>query len=158
MQLFSETALTMKTIAYILSAVLLFTGCSSYKSLLDGSNPSGTEYYNSTYRGQTHSQIVMDFGAPNREVSDGGDGIILVYEDVSTSSYVYSTGYVDHDVNVSYIQFFLDGQGVCYNVKTNRLSPAQEQSIRRGFLAGYGVFSGVTLIGGLAILIGMLAH
>ena len=148
----------MKTIAYILSVVLLFTGCSSYKSLLDGSNTSGTEYYNSTYRGQTHSQIVMNFGAPDREVSDGGDGIILVYEDVSTSSYVSSTGYVDHDVNVSYIQFFIDNQGVCYNVRTNRLSPEQEQSIRRGFLAGYGIISGATIIGGLAILVAMLAH
>ena len=108
-------------------------------SYLDGSNTSGTEYYNSTYRGQAHSQIVMDFGAPNREVSDGGDGIILVYEDVSTSSYVHSTGYVDHDVNVSYIQFFLDRQGICYNVRTNRLSPAQEQSLRKGFLTGFSI-------------------
>ena len=148
----------MKTIAYFLSAVLLFTGCSSYMSYLDGSNTSGTEYYNSTYRGQAHSQIVMDFGAPNREVSDGGDGIILVYEDVSTSSYVHSTGYVDHDVNVSYIQFFLDRQGICYNVRTNRLSPAQEQSLRKGFLTGFSIYSGTVLVGSLAILIAMIAH
>lgn len=156
--MFLETVFTTKTIAYILSAVLLLTGCSSYKSLLDGSNTSGTEYYNSTYRGQTHSKIVMDFGAPDREVSDGADGIILVYEDISTSSHVLSTGYVDQDVNVSYIQFFIDNQGVCYNVKTNRLSPSQEESIRKGFLAGYGIIGGTTIITSLAILIAMLAH
>lgn len=148
----------MKTIAYILSAVLLFTGCSTYKAILDGSNTSGTEYYNSTYRGQTHSQIVREFGAPDREVSDGADGYILVYETVSTSSRVDSMGYVDHDVNVSYLQFFIDGSGTCYNVRTNRLAPSQEQSLIKAFTAGYGIITGATILGSLAILIAMIAH
>ena len=148
----------MKKIAFILAAVLMLSSCSVYRNLLDGDIPSGTEYYNTTYRGQTHSQIVREFGAPDREVSDGADGYILVYEKVSTTSRVDSMGYVDHDVNVSYVQFFFDGSGICYNVKTNRLSPTQEKSLVKAYTAGFGIISGATILGSLVMLIAMLAN
>lgn len=148
----------MKKVVYILVAVLALSSCSAYRALFDGDNTSGTEYYNTTYRGQTHSQIVREFGAPDREVSDGADGYILVYERVSTSSRVDSMGYIDNDVNVSYVQFFIDGSGICYNVKTNRLAPSQEKSLVKAFTAGYGIITGATILGSLAILIAMLAH
>ena len=148
----------MKKIASILAAILVLSSCSAYRSLFDSNTTTGTEYYNTTYRGQTHSQIVREFGAPDREVSDGADGYILVYETVSTSSRVDSMGYVDHDVNVSYLQFFIDGSGTCYNVRTNRLAPSQEQSLIKAFTAGYGIITGATILGSLAILIAMIAH
>jgi len=148
----------MKKIASILAAILVLSSCSAYRSLFDSNTTTGTEYYNTTYRGQTHSQIVREFGAPDREVSDGADGYILVYEKVSTTSRVDSMGYVDHDVNVSYVQFFFDGSGICYNVKTNRLSPTQEKSLVKAYTAEFGIISGATILGSLVMLIAMLAH
>ena len=35
--------------------------------------------------GRTHADIVRAFGAPSREVSDGADGVILVYEEMYTT-------------------------------------------------------------------------
>lgn len=35
--------------------------------------------------GRSHADIVRSFGAPSREVSDGAEGVILVYENVYTT-------------------------------------------------------------------------
>ena len=127
-------------------AVFAATGCSSLTNL-GSPYVSGTQYYNSTYRGLTHAQIVQEYGAPDREVSDGADGYILVYETFHSSSYVDNMGFVDHSVHKSYIQFFMDRNGVCYNVKTNKLAPGEAEEAIAAVAISAGVLSGLGTLG-----------
>ncbi|MBP5567068.1 MAG: hypothetical protein J6X57_06270 [Bacteroidales bacterium] len=145
----------MRTIA-LLASILLITGCATYNAANNGQIASGTEYYNSLYQGQSHEQIVKDFGAPDREVSDGADGYILVYEKYYSTSRYDSMGYVDREVDKSYIQFFIDKQGICYNVMTNRLSPDQQKALAKTIGIGFGAISGLTTVGFIAILVAMI--
>ena len=49
----------------------------------------------------SHGQIVKEYGAPDREVSDGEDGYILVYETYHTSSHIDDMGFVNHSGVIS---------------------------------------------------------
>ena len=133
----------MKKILLIIIAILAMTGCSVMRI---GNFTSGTEYYNNAYRGSTHNQIVRDFGAPDRDVSDGAGGYILVYEKFSSSSRVDSFGNVDYDVDKSYIQFFMNDQGICYEVRTNWLAPETQKAIVNTAVISYGAISGLSLL------------
>ena len=119
------------------------TGCSVMRI---GNFTSGTEYYNNLYKGSTHNQIVRDFGAPDRDVSDGAGGYILVYEKYNSYSRVDSFGYVDYDVDKRYIQFFMNDQGICYEVRTNWLAPETQKALINTATVSYGVLSGVSLL------------
>lgn len=141
----------------IIAAAFAMTGCSSYNNL-SRTYVSGTDYYNSTYRGHTHGQIVKEYGAPDREVSDGEDGYILVYETYHTSSYVDNMGFVDHSVRKSYIQFFMDRNGVCYNVKTNKLAPGQAEEAFAAVAISAGVLSGLSTLGFLTMMVPFMFH
>jgi len=151
--------LSMHCLRYLLifASVFALTGCSSYNNL-SRTYVSGNDYYTSTYRGHTHGQIVKEYGAPDREVSDGEDGYILVYETYHTSSHVDSMGYVDHSVRKSYIQFFMDRNGVCYNVKTNKLAPGQAEEAFAAVAIGTGVISGLSTLGFLAFIVPFMIH
>jgi hypothetical protein len=72
--------------------------------------------------GRSHADIIRGFGAPTREVSDGDDGLILVYEET------YSTHETEHSGSTvtttsrdyrTFKEFSLDAAGTCYNVRTN---------------------------------------
>ena len=72
--------------------------------------------------GRSHADIIRGFGAPTREVSDGDDGLILVYEET------YSTHETEHSESTvtttsrdyrTFKEFSLDAAGTCYNVRTN---------------------------------------
>jgi len=143
----------MKKVLFILIAIVAVSGCSVFR--IASASMSGTEYYNNEYRGRTHADIVRNFGAPDRETSDGAGGYILIYERLYSSSYKNISGYMDYDIQKSYIQFFLDTNGICYNVRTNRLSPDKEKSIINTFAIGYGAIAGLGIIGFIAILCGM---
>ena len=65
-------------------------------------------------------------------------------------------GYVDREVDKSYIQFFIDKQGICYNVMTNRLSPDQQKALAKTIGIGFGAISGLTTVGFIAILVAMI--
>jgi len=77
--------------------------------------------FNNAWVGKTHQEIVAAYGAPTREVTDGKDGTILVYEEFSTSvygpAYPYRHypwgGWYGHDVytrtNRDYADFFING-------------------------------------------------
>ena len=141
----------------LVAAAFALTGCSSYNNL-SRSYVSGTEYYNSTYRGLTHGQIVSEYGAPDREVSDGADGYILVYETYHTSSHVDYMGFVDHSVRKSYIQFFMDRHGVCYNVKTNKLAPGQADEAVAAVAISTGLITGLSTLGFLTMMVPIMIH
>ena len=123
----------MRKIALIVLGLLALTALSSCSS---------TRYvpaqadYQTAWRGSTYSQIVQTFGAPDRTMSDGADGQILIYEKMTTTINCYpgfgygpwygpwhssysSTAYTDCD----YIQFYVDKNLVCYNVRTNYVKP-----------------------------------
>ena len=70
---------------YLILAVLLAaTSCSTTRYV--SSEPS----LKAEWVGRSHADIVRNFGAPTREVSDGADGVILVYESF------YTTHETDH--------------------------------------------------------------
>lgn len=71
---------------------------------------------------RSHAEIVRSFGAPNREVSDGADGQILVYEDFYTTHETdefmgdYTTTSQEYR---NFKEFYLNADGICYDVRTN---------------------------------------
>ena len=101
--------------------------------------------------GRSHADIVRGFGAPTREVSDGEDGLILVYEET------YSTHETEHRGSTvtttskdhrTFKEFSLDAAGKCYDVRTN-------EQIENGkeFDMGATVLSSVFGVAALFILI-----
>lgn len=87
--------------------------------------------------GATHNQIVTELGAPQRQVSDGNGGTILIYENTTTTT-VSNSLRTAYNVNIltgtytpgvsttsqqssstDYVQFFINQNSVCYDVKTN---------------------------------------
>ena len=121
--------------SFLAAAVLVAASCASTKSFTSSSGRVRNKYvsaeaqYNEEWRGRSHAEIVLAFGAPDREVSDGSNGCILVYEKVtqdtrvsedyvqfgSAKSYTTSTSY-----DKSYTHFYIGEDGLCYNVKTNK--------------------------------------
>lgn len=87
--------------------------------------------------GQTHNQIVTSLGAPQRELPDGNGGTILIYENTTTRTIsqsvatayninfftrTYTPGMETQSkqvTNTDYIQYFVNSNNVCYEVKTN---------------------------------------
>ena len=71
---------------------------------------------------RTHAEIVQSFGAPSREVSDGEDGRILVYEDFyttyETDEFVgeYATASQEY---CDFKEFYINADGICYDVRSN---------------------------------------
>lgn len=71
---------------------------------------------------RSHAEIVRSFGAPSREVSDGADGQILVYEDFYTT---HETDEFMGDYTTTsqefrnFKEFYLNKDGICYDVRTN---------------------------------------
>ena len=151
--------LSMNCLRYLLivAAAIALTGCSSYYNM-GNTYVSGNDYYNSAYRGHTHGQIVKEYGAPDREVSDGEDGYILVYETYHTSSHVDSMGYIDRTVRKSYIQFFMDRNGVCYYVNTNKLAPGEAEEAFAAVAISTSVISGLSTLGFLVMMVPFLIH
>ena len=152
-------AISMRCLRVLLVSAVIFAlaGCSSYHNL-SRTYVSGSDYYNSAYRGHTHGQIVKEYGAPDRQVSDGEGGYILVYETYHTSSHVDNMGFVDHSVRKSYIQFFMDKNGVCYNVKTNKLAPGQAEEAFAAVAISTGIISGLSTLGFLAMMVPFMIH
>lgn len=77
---------------------------------------------NAEWVGRSHADIVRNFGAPSREVSDGADGIILVYEEMystlETEEFMskLTTTSKNHR---NFKEFALDADGNCVHVRSN---------------------------------------
>ena len=96
--------------------------------------------------GQTHNQIVTKLGAPQRQVSDGAGGSILIYENTTTStisnslSSAYNINFFTRTytpgmqtttqqiTNTDYVHYFVNADNICYEVKTNIPMTHTEQS------------------------------
>ena len=114
----------MKHFILLLSALALLTACGSSRrvSAVDGT---------AAWEGRTTSEIMRAMGDPDRIDPDGKGGSILVYE--STPDYSSP----DYDILAPeaasprrYAHFYLDDEGVCYRVDTNRTLPAPYDAYR----------------------------
>ncbi|MCQ2149940.1 MAG: hypothetical protein MJY45_06300 [Bacteroidales bacterium] len=93
-------------------------------------------YANQYWNGKSHAEIVSVYGAPDREVSDGLGGKIIIYEQKQTTVNAYGDGpyyggfygfyyHMSSPVNaqvtteIEYAHFYIGGDGVCYKVSTN---------------------------------------
>ena len=71
----------MRYIKYVVISfliVVLFNSCAEWKSMMTDAK-SQTRWI-----GRTANDIIMTYGAPDREASDGSDGTIIIYEDFET--------------------------------------------------------------------------
>ena len=103
----------------LLLALLAVTACSTTRRVSTAPAPS------STWVGCTTSEILEAMGSPVRIDGDGRDGSILVYES--------APGYDDPKYDIfdpqasaqsrQYARFYLDREGLCYHVDTNRELP-----------------------------------
>jgi len=95
-------------IFFLLATLLSAVSCSSPRYV------SSQPYMQDEWTGRTHAEIIQEFGAPDRELSDGADGLILVYES-------FSSNVSGHTIYTSreFIEFYLDADGSCYDVRTN---------------------------------------
>lgn len=101
---------------------------------------------NRMWLGKTHAAIIQEYGAPNREMSDGMNGKILVYEHTETTvtttadnnytggiyefyygfSPVRTTYHTESETKTEFANFYVDGKGICYKVSTNLQRPETE--------------------------------
>ena len=114
----------MKHFILLLSALALLTACGTSRRV---SVSEGT----AAWEGRTTSEIMRAMGDPARIDPDGKGGSILVYE----SAPDYSSP--DYDILAPeaasprrYAHFYLDDEGVCYRVDTNRTLPAPYEAYR----------------------------
>lgn len=112
-------------IGIIVVIVSLFTSCTVYKY----TTISKEEEYKKEYVGKSHNQIVTTLGAPDKQFSDGAEGIIIIYEksvfesDINTFK---GSGSATTIESKGYIQFFINKSGICYDVKTNHTETIEE--------------------------------
>ena len=109
----------MKRIILLLAALAMLTACGTSRRV---SAADGTP----SWEGRTTADILQAMGDPDRIDPDGRGGSILVYE----SAPDYSSP--DYDILAPeasasprrYANFYLDEEGRCYRVDTNRNLPA----------------------------------
>lgn len=111
---------TMRRFFFLLAAVAALSACSTVFRVSKETAPS------SPWVGNTTVQILNAMGDPVRIDGDGKGGSVLVYE--STPDY-NSPDYdiLDPDASArtrKYAYFYLDDEGTCYRVDTNRSLPA----------------------------------
>ena len=94
------------------------------------------------WTGRTHADIVRNFGAPTREVSDGADGLILVYESFYTTHESEKFGSeltTTSEEHRNFKEFSLGTDGICYDVRTNEMmEDGKEKSLGTTLLVSAG--------------------
>lgn len=124
-----------KSITWIFACVLAFSSCKS--TYVEKFTVNDFPAFRNQCIGQTYNQIVTNLGAPQRQTPDGNGGTILIYENTTTTSIsnslakAYNVNYfsktytpgVETTTQVinktDYVQYFVNSNNVCYDVKTN---------------------------------------
>ena len=124
---------TMKPLIVIAAFCLLFTACYTYTQLPNS-------YYFNSFIGQTEHQILLQFGPPDRTITDGAGGKILDYRrsgDPVTTTGLY-TDYFNRPYAVSttqqaqwYLQFYVNSNNAVYSYRSNLPGPVQRQKVQR---------------------------
>ena len=125
---------TLITCLTMLAMSISLVSCYTYETVTKYRYESAQDDYNRKYRGYTKSQIINDFGAPNRIVPIEGSSVILVYEkyitDISQPFDPRGLGIGSYreTKNRIFEEFYIDSNSKCYNVKTNKVNeiPYQE--------------------------------
>jgi|GEM_PF-3018525 len=109
--------------------------------------------YTTIFQGQSKYDIMRQAGVPDKEASDGRDGVIYEYSNWSRlKSRTDFLNLIRSSDNISYIQsiaFFFDKEDRCYLVKTDAQYFQRQHSSGRttglilglgGGLVGFGLF------------------
>jgi hypothetical protein len=126
----------MKKLLIILLTIILACSCSTtFKAkLLDRHTEQNI--------GMTHQELIQKYGAPVREMSDGGDGHILVFAGERVFSYRASK----YGGSVPELQCYMDADGKCYSTKTANIMS------KRAFSFGKTILL-LIILSGLGIII-----
>lgn len=96
---------------FALIALLCISGCSTtYRA-----HTKNLIYH---LEGLNHQDLINELGAPTRVVSDGGDGLILVYEG-NRKLFEYSNRYASNTGILPTAEFYLDRYGICRKITTS---------------------------------------
>jgi len=89
---------------------------------------------NAAWVGKTRADVIRSYGAPDRESSDGENGMILIYERGVEQSYassrhgVFESDFPDYNVTTyyekDYTHFYVNEQNSVYLVKSNLVEPS----------------------------------
>lgn len=112
----------------LLLAVLTVTACSTVRRV-----PANPEV--SPWVGCTTMDILKAMGDPDRIDSDGKGGSLLVYESGAYDDPNYDI--LDPEASVKgrlFAYFYLDEEGICYRVNTNRDLPAAPRTSSSVFI------------------------
>lgn len=140
----------MKRYLILLMAVILATVSCTTPRYVSREPSMKTEWV-----GRSHADIVRSFGAPSREVSDGANGMILVYEELYS---IYDTDHFGSTMTTTkrdrrnFKEFSLGPDGICYDVRTNALMQDGTQlDVRQTLCSAFGVvLGGICLISVIA--------
>ena len=117
----------MKHFILLLAALALLTACGTSRRV---SASEGT----AAWEGRTTSEIMRAMGDPDRIDPDGKGGSILVYEsapDYSSPEYDILAPEAEARTR-RYAHFYLDDEGRCYRVDTNRPLPVPSRYFHTG--------------------------
>lgn len=142
-------------IGIIVVIVSLFTSCTAYKY----TTISKEEEYKKEYVGKSHNEIVTTLGAPDKQFSDGAEGIIIIYEKSVFESNINTykgSGSATTIESKGYMQFFINKSGICYDVKTNHtetIEEIDEEASKNKTLVGVvgGIYLGAIVLLGLVL-------
>ena len=139
----------MKRVILLLSVALVLSSCSIFKHY------SVEQAYSEVWKGKSYTEIVVNFGAPDRVESDGNGGQILVYEKFSTKTTTEVDthfGYFDPDYTTKvqrerlFTHFFIGSDNVCYHIRSNevRMDPKGQRNIRiiaQSYIGALGIIA-----------------
>lgn len=125
----------MKKILVLFFALLLACSCTTtYKAKLRSREAE-------LVVGKTHQELIQLYGAPVREMSDGGDGYILVFAGERVFSYRASK----FGGSVPELQCYMNADGRCYRIATANMTSD------RAFSAGKTILL-LLVLSGLGII------
>ena len=147
---FLEKTCAMKRYLILLMAVIFASASCTTPRYVSREPSMKTEWV-----GRSHADIVRSFGAPSREVSDGANGMILVYEELYS---IYDTDHFGSTMTTTkrdrrnFKEFSLGPDGICYDVRTNALMQDGTQlDVKKTLCATFGfALGGIGLISVIA--------
>ena len=93
----------------LLAALVLSSCASTYYAYPRVQNPEN-------FKGMSHKQIVMSYGAPTQMMPDGEGGYIMVYVG-NKSLFMYNDYYARGARQLPTVQFFMSSEGVCLEAR-----------------------------------------
>jgi len=147
----------------LLAAMVALSSCATSHLVSQEAN------MNAAWVGKTHADVIKTFGAPDREATDGNNGMVLIYEQIYTRSHTSSYGYGGPwgpwggpwgpDINTTvytdkdYVHFYINPTGNVYQVKTNLMASDGTKTIDPAMTivgVGFGTVAAAAIIGAIA--------